>query len=194
MSSSIFQTHKILPLIIISPQIFSNVTFYSYTRKSQFAFHYRTISPSGGSQILRLFLLLDLLPHLFNLFFRRESARILGILTLSNTNIITHIISLFLYRDRIQDFRNTEPLYLYKGNYTIIILPIYSLKMFYSFDVLYSCGCITLSIYFTTISKSRLAPEFPTQLLSYNERGKPIGGHSLIKFVFNSLYIYFVSD
>mgnify|MGYP006878436883 CR=1 FL=1 len=50
-------------MIVNSPQIISYVSIHSYTRNTQF--DYRTISPSGGSQILRLFFLLDKLPHLF---------------------------------------------------------------------------------------------------------------------------------
>nr|DAV73994.1 MAG TPA: hypothetical protein [Bacteriophage sp.] len=52
-------------MIVNSPQIISYVSIQSYTWDTQFTFLYRTISPSGGSQILRLFLLLDKLPHLF---------------------------------------------------------------------------------------------------------------------------------
>nr|DAX50464.1 MAG TPA: hypothetical protein [Caudoviricetes sp.] len=55
-----------------------------YLLRLEFTFHYRTISPSKGSQMLRLFLLLDFASSfVFNLSFLRDSARTLGNLTLS---------------------------------------------------------------------------------------------------------------
>nr|DAM86564.1 MAG TPA: hypothetical protein [Caudoviricetes sp.] len=82
-------------MIVVSPQIISHVSIHSYTRNAQFAFHYRTISPSGGSQILRLLLLLDFASSSFYLFLSLRRAYHLGFqphhLPLSPTTFLFNI-------------------------------------------------------------------------------------------------------